>query len=391
MALALGCACGLSCSGAHPDAAPADIVVDVPALGVSVPRCMPLPDGADGVFTLTPTSEGGRAIVAQECTIGPWSAEGSRAAFLLPAVLTGHEVSLSRGSFGDLAPDEFRLEEADNTYLRLFDGDAPVLTYNFAKLLAAGVPEQFRRSSYVHPLFGLDGEVVSDDFPADHYHHRGLYWAWPFVEIAGKAYDLWMCAGIEPRFDRWLDREVGPVCAVFGANNGWYVGDREVVDETVWYRVWQADERGRAIDVDVTWEALGNPVTLTGATGKGYGGFCLRFAPREDTVITTSSGRATEDGLDVPAEWADLSAHLQGAPGTSGAAIFVHPGNPGFPNGWLLRHYGFLGCDWPGLKPGAIEPGRPVHVRYRVYVHRGDADGGKVAEAYRAFQVVADE
>jgi AcrR family transcriptional regulator len=40
------------------------------------------------------------------------------------------------------------------------------------------VPEKFRRSCYIHPLYGLDGEVMTEDFPVDHRHHRGVFWAW---------------------------------------------------------------------------------------------------------------------------------------------------------------------------------------------------------------------
>lgn len=38
------------------------------------------------------------------------------------------------------------------------------------------------RSGYIHPLHGLDGEVLTRDWSPDHPHHRGLYWAWPEVD-----------------------------------------------------------------------------------------------------------------------------------------------------------------------------------------------------------------
>ena len=42
------------------------------------------------------------------------------------------------------------------------------------------------RANYVHPLLDLDGEPLTEDFPADHPHHRGVFWAWHQVRIGGR-------------------------------------------------------------------------------------------------------------------------------------------------------------------------------------------------------------
>ena len=46
------------------------------------------------------------------------------------------------------------------------------------------------RSDYIHPLYGLHGEILTDDWVPDHPHHRGIYWAWPEVDWQGKRGDL---------------------------------------------------------------------------------------------------------------------------------------------------------------------------------------------------------
>ena len=70
---------------------------------------------------------------------------------------------------------------------------------------------------------------MSDDFPKDHYHHRGLFWAWPHVGVGGKQYDLWMIEGIHQQFERWLARETTPAGAAIGVETGWYAGTHKVV------------------------------------------------------------------------------------------------------------------------------------------------------------------
>ena len=69
----------------------------------------------------------------------------------------------------------------------------------------------------------------------------------------------------------------------------------------------------------------------------------------------------------------------------SGAAIFQHASNPRCPAGWCLRHYGFIGVSWPGVEVVHLEPGQTLTLRFRVWVHDGDAQAGKVPEAYELF------
>jgi len=54
-------------------------------------------------------------------------------------------------------------------------------------------------------------------------------------------------------------------------------------------------------------------------------------------------------------------------------------------DGWILRHYGFLGASWPHLEPYVLEPGESVTLRYRVLVFRGDAARAGVAQAHAAY------
>ena len=67
--------------------------------------------------------------------------------------------------------------------------------------------------------------------------------------------------------------------------------------------------------------------------------------------------------------------------------MLVRPDHPNFPPTWLLRssYAGILNASWPGLKPLTLEPGKPVTLGYRLYVHRGGAGDGKVDQAYVAY------
>ena len=284
------------------------------------------------------------------------------------------------------AQSTFRFAEVDARSLGLWEGDRPVLVYRHGVIEREGVPADRARSTYIHPLYGLDGEVLTDDFPKDHYHHRGLFWAWPHVGVGGRATDLWMLKGIEQRFVRWLAKETRAEAALLGIENGWFTGTQKVMQERVWISVHPATDSSRAIDLDFTWQPIGTPITLAGAEGKSYGGLTLRFAPRTETAITTPLGNTAEDLYMTRLAWADLSARFAGRPEPSGAAIFVAPDHPGYPPMWLTRHYGVLCLGWPGVDQETFLQDKAIRCSYRVLVHRGSLDQAALTKAFASYE-----
>ena len=280
----------------------------------------------------------------------------------------------------------FRFVEEPGGRLRVLEGDLSILTYNWGDQLPDGVPKDRTRSCYVHPVWAPDGTVLTDDFPKDHYHHRGIFWTWQRMKVAGKAVSLWDIRGIRQRFGAWNQREASAERASLDVSNDWLLDDgRRVARERLRVTVHRASDAGRAVDFSLALEAVDGPVELLGAEGKGYGGFSFRFAPRRDTVIVADGRKQGGDSNDGTFRWADLSARFAGGQGVAGAAIFVHPESRAKPRGWTLRPYGFLGPSWPGLVPHTLEPGVPATLLHRVWLHRGDAAAGQVAEAYEAY------
>ena len=156
------------------------------------------------------------------------------------------------------------------------------------------------------------------------------------------------------------------------------------MDEYVWLRVFKAGEVGRVIDISLTLISS-EPVELQPRNFKGYGGLCLRFSPRKDVVISSPDGLVKEDVLRDNWVWADQSAKHRDSEKVTGITVFQHKENPDYPADWILRHYGLTGVSWPGLNNVKFEPGKPVTLKYRIWIHNGDVESGKVAEAYEEF------
>jgi len=289
----------------------------------------------------------------------------------------------------------FRFEENNDTTIQLLDADQPVLAYNHGVITREDIPEtdrRRRRACYIHPVWGLNGEVLTDDFPRDHYHHHGIFWTWPHVQIDGQEYDLWADRGIEQRFVRWICREAGPAAAVLAVENGWFVGDQMVMTERVWMRVFRVSGTSRVLDLEFAWMPIEKPLTLWGAPGKSYGGLTVRFAvtSREDVVITVPQGKTAGDLKEANLPWADLTHPFEGSPQASGAAVFIHPQHPDYPPTWLTRHYGPLCVGWPGVQSRTFDPGTPIRTSYRIWIHQNKVELADLEQAYAGYVAAAN-
>ena len=276
-------------------------------------------------------------------------------------MLTRREILRLAGAAPLAASPGFTWRDVSPASVELSYNGHPALVYNYGMMLKPGVPENYRRADYIHPVYSPSGVVVTDDFPKDHFHHRGISWMWPVVRVDGQEYDPWAVRGLPARFVRWIAREAGSRSARIAAENGWFLGDRRVVKETA--------EIGAApgvIRLALTLEAIDRPVEICGTAegNKGYGGFSFRFAPRKDTVVRTDKGVEEKDTDMIPHPWAELSGTY--VEGKATARVKDDQSNPGYPNGWCLRHYGFLGVNYPGRTPVKLAPGKPLRLRYRI-------------------------
>ncbi|MDW8354990.1 MAG: DUF6807 family protein, partial [Bryobacterales bacterium] len=161
------------------------------------------------------------------------------------------------------AASPFSFREAPQR-IELLENGRPVFAYNHGMILKEGVPENRRRCCYLHPVWAPDGTVVTDDFPQDHYHHRGIFWSWPVVRVGGRTYDLWTIRGLRQKFLRWTQRQTGVETARLGVENGWFVEDRQVVREEVEIVAHRTAGNARVLEFHLAFEALGAPVEIAG-------------------------------------------------------------------------------------------------------------------------------
>lgn len=76
-------------------------------------------------------------------------------------------------------------------YLQLSVEGKPVLRYQITEVLPDGLPDYYRRSGFLHPVYAPNGFVVTDDFPEGHTHQHGIFTAWTKTAFRGDTIDFW--------------------------------------------------------------------------------------------------------------------------------------------------------------------------------------------------------
>ena len=248
--------------------------------------------------------------------------------------------ALLLGLFLTAAPSPAQKEgflEKDEGFLFVEDGKE-VLFYQRKPKSRDG---QFERANYIHPLYGLDGEILTEDFPADHLHHRGIFWAWHQISVGEKKVgDPWMAKDFswdvrEAKASRVDSSSSALKLVVLWKSPLWVDGagsQKPLVRETTTIRVHRASEGKRKIDFEINLLALENDLRIGGSEDdKGYGGFSPRIRLPEDIRIVGRNGAVEAQILSVDAgPWLDFSGSFQ-AGKVSGVAILTHPSVPGFP------------------------------------------------------------
>lgn len=271
------------------------------------------------------------------------------------------------------------------------EGNRKVLFYQKAPKSYEGA---HTRNHYIHPLYGLDGQVLTKDFPDDHRHQRGIFWAWHQMLVDGKAMgNMWLTR------DFYWDVQhlnissdsaqltLNPV--VYYRSSALKAADGNKIPfmkDSTRITVHKSTKNYQLIDFAIHLIPLLDHVALGGADNqKEYGGFSARIKLPEDMVFTSDQGTVIPRRTPVEnSKWMDFSGTFNEQTGKSGLTILCHPDNPAFPPRWILRDAGSMQNPvFPGREPVAIKA--PVVLRYRLVMHKRDIDNVPISPLMNDF------
>ncbi|MEX2594334.1 MAG: DUF6807 family protein [Anditalea sp.] len=229
------------------------------------------------------------------------------------------------------------------------------------------------RSNYIHPLYGLNGEILTRDWAKDHPHHRGIYWAWPEVIFGDQMGDLHALQKVFARPTGKISYKGGPVFAEIKAENLWIweEGIVPIVREHVTIQSYKSNNQGRVIDFKVKMEALKEDISIARRGTEGYGGLNIRMMTPDSQEISVHNG----DLENQPARsWSVLDGKFKESDDLSGLVILQNAQNPHYPGDWV--QFPELSWSQPTFpasgKRHKLIPGEPLTLNFRFYVHSNE-------------------
>ncbi len=239
------------------------------------------------------------------------------------------------------------------------------------------------RSDYIHPLYGMNGEMLTGDWPdGGHPHHRGIFWAWPEVEYNGQMGDIYALQRVFARPTGKIEFTNGPVFAQIHAENLWVWEDKDsIVREQVYIRAYRAIDNRRIIDLKLEFLALEDNITLATRFTDSYGGLNVRMQTPEEQEISYFTDEQNSDPLRA---WADFNGIFKENKVKSGLMILQHKSNPEYPGAWVeYPHLSWIQPTFPTPKTKfPLSTTEPLILKYRFVIHSGDKPSDDKSKAY---------
>ena len=234
-------------------------------------------------------------------------------------------------------------------------------------------------SNYLHPLYDLNGDTLTKEFPPDHKHHRGIFYAWHQHYIGSENIgDGWLMDGITYNVKE-VKTSVNPGNAKLNITAMWtstkWNNSKPYIEEHTTITVFPADKNCRIIDFTIELRALTRGVSIGGSNDeKGYGGFSCRIKMPDGLTFTSKKGKVKPQRLQVEAgRWMDFSAPFGSDDEVSGVTLICDKTNPGYPQAWILRQKNSMqNVVYPGRERVEIPIDKPLVLKYKMIIHKGD-------------------
>jgi hypothetical protein len=250
---------------------------------------------------------------------------------------------------------------------------------------------EFSRCNYIHPLYGPDGTRLTEDFPVDHPHHRGVFWAWHQILIDNKPIsDGWELKNFQQKvssFEYILQKGIGVIKATVDWKSPlWNSGEKAYLQEKTTIFIHPKIRNFRRIDFEIQLKSLTDRLQLGGSDDeKGYGGFSVRLKLPEDITFSSEKGVVQPSTIVIDA---GNSLNMNGSflknekPG--GVVIYNNPQNPVPSTNWIIRKSASMqNAVFPGRKVISLLLDEPLVIKYTLLVYQGSIKSKQIKKAVK--------
>ena len=258
----------------------------------------------------------------------------------------------------------------------------------------------FQRGGYIHPVLSPSGKQITDDYPVNHKHHHGIWFAWTHTEFEGRTPDFWNVADGKGfvEFESLEKTWSGPVHAGFTSRHRQMdTTEKGVKPKTALLETWnvklyavgqEAKQPYFLFDMEITDTCAHGPLKLPEYR---YGGIGIRgnwaWNGRDKLQFLNSEGvidRSKGDSSQTVGRWAHMGGLVDGA--FTGIAVLGHPDNVRAPQPQRIHPTEpFLNLAPQQAGDVEIAPGRPLTLRYRFVVADGAPDKAELERLWNDY------
>jgi len=250
---------------------------------------------------------------------------------------------------------------------------------------------EFSRCNYIHPLYGPDGTRLTEDFPVDHPHHRGVFWAWHQILIDGKPIsDGWELKNFQQKvtsieFKR--QNELGILNATVNwLSPLWKNGSEAYLQEKTKITMYPQTGNYRRMDFEIQLKALTDRLSIGGSDDeKGYGGFSVRLKLPADVQFSGINGPVEPANTAIDAgNMMNISGSFLKEEKKGGVVILSNPENTAPSTQWILRNAASMqNAVYPGRQPVSIPFDQPLTLKYSLLIYQGELTQSQISNAIK--------
>ena len=287
--------------------------------------------------------------------------------------------------FGLPSLAQVKMQKGEGGLLFTENGDSVLFYQKNAKNLDG----KYGRCNYLHPVWGLDSKVLTEDFPADHLHHRGVFWAWHQIWIDGKRIgDGWEIKDFEQEVTdvEYISGKGG--IAILKTEVNWKSDVWKKQGEKVSYlkekttiTIHPKTGNYRKIEFEISLLALEENLSIGGSEDvKGYSGFSVRMKLPEDVKFIGPKGEIEPQNEAVHSPgYVNITGSVGKNNSEGGIVMVDNSQNPGYPQSWILRARNSMqNAAFPGNKTIQISTQKPLVLKYSLLVYTGKMDDRKI-------------
>lgn len=243
---------------------------------------------------------------------------------------------------------------------------------------------------FLYPLNGPSGKSLTrmghPHDPFGHSHHNSAWMAHHDVD----GVSFWGDKSNAGRIvhQRILEYEDGDREVMIGSHNRWEFAQQTKMEDYRRYRIESLEHGETFLMIDIELHAPPEHSVTLGKTS--FGLLAVRMA--KSIGVNDGAGRIRNsegavNGAGVhwkPAQWCDYSGAVSDS-AIEGITLMDHPSNFNHPTKFHARDDGWMGASLTYDGPRVIDPGKPLRLRYGLYIHSGLQTTGQLQSRWQAF------